>query len=321
MSISLTEALDNNIISDKIVKVMPKKCIYGNEIVFSDSLKNIECSKKECKCKDIYRIKQFCSKLDIKISILDIKNIVNKLGIISPYQMLLIDEAYDNNMITSADSNCIGDLVQKIKKLKTEEYYLYEIIELCGIPKIDTIAYNMAFGFENIDELYNEIEVGQLSFINDRLGVTTSDSCILSLDILKTLNDIKEELIFAESIVKIKKYKKNRLFIAFNDNVEPYINKQEALDMLNNKFNYTFVHVSVISNTTDILIKNYDNTTNKFRAARLVNDRLIAEQINIGSIELNDIGKFRDKELKPIGSKIYIGSMQDIIDRLNYIKE
>lgn len=321
MGISLNEAIENNIINDRITKIIPKKCLYGNDIIFSDSIKYIECAKEDCKCKNLYRIKQFCSEIDIKISIIDIKNIVDKLGIISPYQMLLIDSAYDTNMITSADCNCISDLVQKIKDIKNKEYYLYEVLKLCGIKKISTIAYELAFGFENIDELYNEVEIGQISFINDRLGINNSDACILSLDILSTLINIKDELIFAESIMNIKEYSKKRMFIAFNDNTEPYINKQQVIDLLNSKFDYTFVHVSVISNNTDILVKNFDSTTNKFRAARLVNDRLIAEQINIGIIELSSIGKFKDKQVKPVGSKIYIGKLCDIIDRLEYIKE
>lgn len=321
MGISLTEALENNIVSDRIIKLLPKKCLYGNEIVFSDSLKGIECTKSDCKCRIIYRVKHFCNEINTKISVNDIKNIVDKLNIISPYQMLLLDEAYSNNMITSVDSSCIEELVQNIKNIKSNEYFLYEIIKLSGIEKLVPIAYDIAHGFENIDELYNELEIGQLSFINERLGITSSDSCILSLDILSSLLDIKEELIFAESILKLRKYSNERLFIAFNDNAEPYINKQEAIDILTNKFNKVFVHVNIISNNTDILVKNFESATNKFRAARLVNDKLIAEQINIGNIELNEVGKFKDKMFKPVGSKIYIGSIGSIVDRLEYIKE
>lgn len=321
MGVSLKEAFENNILNSKASKIIPKECLYGNEIIFSDSLKEIQCSKKDCKCKVLYRIKHFCNQLDIKISLRDIKNIVDKLNIVSPYQMLLIDGAYDNNMITSQDSSCIYDLVKRVKDIKDNEYLFYELFRLCGINNISSIAHEIAYGFENTDELYNELEIGQLSFINERLGINSSDGCILSLDILNSLIEIKEEIIFAESVLKIKEYDKPRLFIAFNDNTDDYVNKQELLDVLNNKFNYTFVHVSVISNNTDILIKNLGNANNKFRTARLVNDKLIAEQINIGSIELNDIGKFREKQFKPVGSQIFIGSVKEIVDRLDYIKE
>ena len=52
--------------------------------------------------------------------------------------------------------------MQKIKNIKSKEYFMYEIIKLSGIEKLVPIAYDIANGFENIDELYNELEIASI---------------------------------------------------------------------------------------------------------------------------------------------------------------
>ena len=98
------------------------------------------------------------------------------------------------------------------------------------------------------------------------MGVTNLDSCILSIKVYNTLLSIKEELIFAESLVNIKQ-NDERIFIAFNDNVEPFVNKSELIDYLNYTYTKQFVQTSDLETLESLearlkeLQKAADNTT------------------------------------------------------------
>jgi hypothetical protein len=109
--------------------------------------------------------------------------------------------------------------------------------------------------------------------------------------------------------------------MAFADNVIPFVNKSELMDWLNSTYEYEFVQITTISDYTDILIRNANSNSNKIRSARLINDKYIADSINNGDFTLNDINKTKQGELKPIGSKVYIDTLENIIEKLNKLKE
>lgn len=320
MSITLQEAIDNELISDQIINVIPRKCKCGSNIVISDSLKEIKCSNINCIYKTINRIYNASKLLSIGLQESDIKNIVNKLGIVTPYQLLMLDGAYDKQMINSEDIIEIDNIIQNIKNIKQNDYYIYNIVEMCGIEKIRIIAKKLFYGFESFDEAYNEIEQGQISFISERLGMSNPDGSTFAYDIYKSLIELKDEFIFGEMQLNIKKCNKKRLFVAFSDNVIPYVNKSEYLDYLNNNYNYEFVLITTISDNTDILIKNSVDTSGKYRAARIINDKVIASGMNSGELTISSINRNIKGQLKPLGCNILVTTTNGLIDKLNEMK-
>ena len=317
MGISFDEALNNNLISDKTIKLLPSKCMCGSKLRFSDSLKNMICIENNCKSLIINRVMQFSKYVGIDIDYNKASIIVNKTKMITPYQMIILDTAFKSNMISNRD---IENIIDCISKIKDKQYYIYEIAKMCGIDDIYFVAYKIFDGFESFEDAYNEIEGGQVSFINERLGIKSSDSTILSLDIFNKLINIKDELIFAETQLKVKRYNQQIINISFSDNVKPFINKYELIDYLNSTYNFKFNLITIINDNTDILIKNFDGNTNKYRASKIINDKFIAEQMNNGKITLADIGKHIPNELKPAGYKIAIFSIEELLGVLDELK-
>jgi len=317
MGITLDEALQNEIISKNIIDLLPKKCKCGARLEFSDSLREIRCTNKKCKQHIIARLSKFVEKTNISLSAIDIEDIVEKLKIISPYQVLLLPIAFkeENSKVKLLNLHDKNNVLQDIENLTSKEYMLYEIIELCGIDNISKIAYKIFNNFDSIDEAYDEIETGQLSFINERLGIKNQDSSIISLEIYNLLLDLKDELIFAETLFKIKGDAREKLNIAFSDNIQPYINTAELLDILNQNKKFRFNHIVTINDKTDILVRNANSANSKFRAARIINDKHIAELMNKGELTLDEIGTFKN-EFKPLGSKIYIDKLENIMKRI-----
>lgn len=319
MSISITEAENNKLISSKAISLLPKKCLCGNELSFSDSLKKLQCSNINCKATILYRCKTFCKKTDLDITESELIGIIEKLSLITPYQLLQLDAVYKEKLINKSDIQDIDNIIQKLNYIKSNEYFMYQIIELSGIEEINSIAKKLFYGFNSIDEIFEEIEASRVIFFNERLGIRSSDSTIISVEIYNKIMSIQEELIFAETQFKVKKHK-NVLRIVFADNnIGNFINKAELIEYLEDRYDYTILHVSNICNNTDILIKNGGISSTKARIARTINEKHIAEQINSGKISLNDIGKFETNKLKPIGSIVYIDTLEHILDRLDNI--
>ena len=104
MGIALKEVLENEVISADIMNLLPKICKCGANIEFSDSLRELRCTDKKCKQFTISRIYKFIDNLNITLSDIDIEDVVKKLKIISPYQLLLLPKAFkeDNNKIIEA---------------------------------------------------------------------------------------------------------------------------------------------------------------------------------------------------------------------------
>lgn len=124
---------------------------------------------------------------------------------------------------------------------------------------------------------------------------------------------------FAETQLKIRKHK-NVVRLAFSDsNIGHFINKAELIQYLEYTYDISVLHISSINSYTDILIKNGSSSNTKLRIARTINEKYVADSINNGEFNLDDIGKFEDNKLKPIGSIIYIDKLDNILDRLDIL--
>lgn len=319
MGIAYEELTDNGILDKKIIDILPVSCRCGSDFMFSESLRELVCSNENCKYGLIRRFYILCQRLGVTLRYEDVIEIVQRLEVKSPFQIFYLQEAYDTKLI---DDSIIPDIkkhLEEIEQSKLKEYWVWEVLVMSGEPGIPEVANTIAYGFSSVTELYKEIENGQLAFINERLGIESLDSCIFSIDVYNKLIKIKDEMLFAEQMLKIKQYK-DRIYIAFNDSVYPFINSQECIQKLGTEFNKTFVHIGTISENTDILIKNTTTSSQKYRAAMLINDSYAAELVNKGDIDLQDIG-VKGKGLKPIGHRIYIDSLENVRKRLAKLVE
>lgn len=313
MGVTFREAIDNELITDYTLKLLPSTCKCGEQIEFNDSLRIIHCTGETCVYKILDRLINFCEYNNINISNEKLLNMINTLDIITPYQLIMLNEAYEHNLISDID-----DIVDSINKIKSKDFYLYEIVSMCGIPNITKVAEQLFNGFNTIDDAFSEIEQGQLTFINERLGIKDIDNSVFSMDIYKELLQLKEELIFAETQFKIIRYSKV-VKIAFCDNVLPFYNKRELIKYLDSTFGLKFNHIVCINDTVDILVRNFDISNNKVRIASVINDKYRAELLNTHKYEIYDLDKFNSNEIKPIGKKIYITSLEDLLKRLEVI--
>lgn len=322
MSVKLSEALENEIITEELYDILHNKCRCGIDFEFNDSLKYITCSDANCKYNITTRINNMFKYFGYEIDTDSMYNIVNKLNIVTPFQILMLSDAYKAKLISSSDYSNIEKLLQYINNILSGEYFIYQLFEMCGIKTISKVALSLFDGFENTDELFEEIEVGQLGFINEHLGVKNNDSSIISLSIYNKILSLENEIILAESLLNIKKYDLQVIRIAFSDNVADFMNKAEFIEYLNYMYyNYKFMLVVTVSEKTDILIQNFNTFNNKNRSAKAINNKYVAESINLDKFTLEDVNKKLDNELKPLGNQVWVCTSKQLIEQLDTLED
>jgi hypothetical protein len=324
MGISYTEAIENGLISETTRKLLPDRCKCGSNYELNDSLTGIECTNKNCIEYLVNRIENFTQLLSLQLSSDEIRELVKKLNLQTPYQLLMVDDAVAQNVFSGngLDPAELAMIAKQVKETKSKEFTLTEIVKLCGITEVSKVAGKIFAGFETFDDAYSEIENKQVIFINERLGIRDTESTIFSADIYDKIIDLKDELIFAEMLLSTKKCDKQSLKIVFADNIQPYVNKSELMDFLNYTYGYNFILMSSVSEDTDILVRNdHSNNSNiKYRTAKLINNAQVAKEMNEGSLQLKDVEKKVKYELKPRGCKIYIDKLDYVLDKLDEIE-
>jgi hypothetical protein len=321
MGISYEEALMNGLISETTRNMLPDKCACGSKYELNDSLTVIQCTNKKCKEYLIDRIENFNVMVGLDIDKPELRNIVKKLNIQTPYQILMLDEALSKDVITSKDLSNHKEVVDRLDKIKKAPVSLVNIVRICGIKVISKVAYKIFDGFNTIDEAYTEIETRQITFINERLGIKDTDSSIFSADIYSKIIELKDEFILAEMLLNVQSDNQDNIIrIAFTDNVQPYVNKSEFVEFLNDKYSYKFILLSSVNDNTDILVSNALSQNTKYRTARIINNEQIAKEMKAGELELKDAEKKIKYQLKPRGCKIFIDSLENVLDKLDEIE-
>lgn len=316
--ITISDAVNNNIISPALSKMLPSRCLCGHELQFSDDMQKIVCSSDICRTGLLHRLKYINNKLKIGLTSDELVFITKKLKLKSPYQILHLADAYKAKVISSETVMHIKSALNRISEIHNTEYYLHEVISFSGADGLtETISKKLFNGFNTIDEVYRNLDEYRAGFISEKIGSTHNS--LASIDLYNTLVSLTDELVYAETIFKIKNTTDSLKIAFMSSNVEPYVNKTEFIEMLESVCDIKFVVVSVIDETTDILIRNNMETGQRYKDARRINEKHIAELVNKGEIKLSDAGKEVAGSLKPVGHLILIGTVEDVIKQLRTV--
>lgn len=322
--IKLDEAMRGGLVSSRFYRIVPHKCKCGSQLVLSDDLRTLRCTNEECTVAVENRCCRFLKYFGAQVNEDDIHKIVAKLHLISPYQLCDLCDANEAGLISGEDVRNLDYYTQFINNLAKTEVEIYQVIESCGVENIMAVAKGLFYGFNSIEEIYNELDTCKATFINERLGIVGSDSTALSVEIYNKFMSMKEEFLFAETVLRVRRYRP-RLTIAFSDNDfgKDAINRSEVMEILSNDYDITFLHVAGVNENTDILVRGSSNGGARLRAAHTINEVFKANGVNSGKFELEHVGDIVEGQLKPVGSQVYIDSLENITGRLDelYSKE
>lgn len=265
MGIAVSDVIQNNLISDDIMYYIPIKCEYcGSDIHFTDSLRQIYCPNRYCAVKVAARLESMAKYMKADgWGESTCREVCRRFHLKSPYQVFLL-EGKECNTVAA-----FGKKMKSICETEKRTVTLWEVVKLANIPSVETVAYKIFDGYKNLSEAYNDIEKMQVPFIAEKLGIKSSDTSVLAVNIYNTLIEYKSELLFGETKFHIYEPKGMRLRIAITGGVDGYTNKSQFISYINNRYDGVVhaVLINSVSSNIHILVADSDTSSNKYKTA------------------------------------------------------
>ena len=327
MSIPLKDVIENQLISEAVLNVIPHTCECGAEIAFTDSLRQIFCTNPRCYYKVAARLESMAKKLRGKNGEScegwgesTCVTVCKEFKLISPYQVFQLENLVKNGATSSVSA--FEKKVNSICNPVLRKVELWQVVALAGIPNIETIAYKIFNGYDSISDAYKDIESGQVPFIANKLGLKNLVTGVMAVNVYNTLMSYKDELLYGEKQFDIFKPEGQTLYIAITGGVQGFKNKSEFIGYINNRYNGKVNAMLMNSVTTqvEILVADGDTSSNKFKTANRLNDKYLKKQLELGNISESEIGNFKnDRDLHPVGELIFVGDSHEVISRLDKV--
>ena len=322
MGVALQTVIENELLSEDIINCIPHVCECGSPIEFTDSLRQIYCSNPRCLYKVASRLESMAKAMKAdgwgESTCIEV---CRQFKLVSPYQVFLLEDLVAKGIGcdgVSAFNKKVASICDRAKR----KVKLWEVVRLAGIPSIETIAYKIFDGYNNLSEAFVDIEKGQVPFIAEKLGLKNAETGVMALNVYNTLIQYKDELLFGEKQFDIYVPTGKTLYVAITGGVNGFRNKSEFIQYINNRYNGKVNAMLMNSVTTqvDILIADGDTSSNKFRTALRLNDRYLEKEISKGNINPADVGTYKsDKDLHPVGEMIFVTNSEEVFSRLDRV--
>lgn len=265
MSVPLIDVIEHELISQEVLQCIPHQCpTCGEEIVFSDSLKQISCPNRFCTDKVAARLEAMAKAMKVdEWGEATCQEVCRAFKMTSPYQVFLL-EGREWNGVSNFKVK-VSNFVNSPKR-KAE---LWEMVRYGGIPSIETTAYKIFGGYSNLDAAYRDIETYQAPLIADKLGLKNSETGVLAVNIYNTLMEYKTELQFGEKQFDLISKEGEVVYIAITGGVTGYTNKAEYVEHLNRMFKgkLNIMLMNSVTASINFLVADHDTSSRKYLKA------------------------------------------------------
>lgn len=229
------------------------ECDFPMEM--TEALTQLHCSNPRCPSKLAQRLIAMANQLGVKdLGESKAAKFINLLQDWGTYNPLLIF-AYEpevDGLLEGVSLEVCNKIVNQFKS--KNKFTLAEYIRVAQLPFIQTSAMTLFRDFDDLEEAFNEIEKGGVSYIGTKLGIKDSDDdeviSVRALKIYDTLMTFKSDLFEALPFVEIIKTKTIKKFTAVcSDEVgSPYKTKADFYSTVNNTFKN--IHVEFLNAVT-----------------------------------------------------------------------
>ena len=322
MGVALQVVIENELLSEDILNCIPHECECGAPIEFTDSLRQIYCSNPRCLYKVASRLESMAKTMKAdgwgESTCIEV---CRQFKFVSPYQVFLLEDVVKKGIgcegVAAFEKKVASICDREKRKVK-----LWEVVRLAGIPSIETIAYKIFDGYDNLSEAFEDIERGQVPFIAEKLGLKNAETSVMALNVYNTLIQYKEEVQFGEKQFDIYVPTGTTLYVAITGGVNGFRNKGEFIKYINNRYDgkVNAMLMNSVTSQVDILIADGDTSSNKYRTALRLNQKHLEKELSKGNIVESDVGTYKsDKDLHPVGEKIYITNSEEVFSRLDRV--
>ena len=280
------ENRDGGLFSDKFFACLPKTCPdCGMPIEINDTLTGLRCSNERCKGKVGQRIASIMTQLGVKdFGEARIYSFLDKYPMVkNPLLVFSLD--YDDAPLgDNINMDISKRIIDQISSHKT--FTLAEYVRIANIPNVQMSAFEIFGDVDSLEEAYERIENGGVSFIRDRLSIKDKGDESISVratKVYQSLMTYKSDLFEALRFVTIQKVNTGETVkvkaVCSNDVGFPFKTKADFYAFCNNR--YENVHIdfgtSVTKKTEYVVWNGADGTparaTNKVQKARAYNEK------------------------------------------------
>lgn len=271
MSISLQDVVSNGLISQEVLNCIPFECpTCGKEIVFSDSLKQISCPNRFCPDKVAARLEAMAKAMKVDDwGEATCQTVCRAFKFTSPYQVFLLEGREWDGVSTFQKK--VANFVNSPKR----SCELWEMVQFGGIPSIATTAYKLFRDYDSIEAAYADIKSYQAPWVAEKLGLQSSESGVMAVNIYNTLIEYETELMFAETQFQVSVNEGVPVHIAITGGVTGFTNKAEFVEHLNRRFEgkLNIMLMNSVTASVSFLVADNDTNSRKYQKARRMQEK------------------------------------------------
>lgn len=240
----------------RLVKLLMSKdtCECGSDLMINEEKTIILCSNAECPFKVSKRLQQMCKDLLIMgIGETLAQKIVEHLGLSSPIQLLAYVPEEDGVLADSISIERCNDFYNQIK---SKEYQLWEYLRSANIPSVRDNSVKIMKGVESFTELYEQLDVGGIGFIEDQLGLNRKEeNSIMATQIYEGLMNEKPYLLHVEPYLNVPD-KTDEITVVISKGINNYPSKEAFINMINARYKgLVYVnYIKTMSSNVNVLI-------------------------------------------------------------------
>ena len=250
---------DGGIIDKRFYDCIPTRCPdCGMPLEMSESLTGLHCSNDRCCSKVAQRLIALASSLGVKdLGEARAMKFVKYRGITNPLMIFKYTPDVDGAMAEDISLDVSNKIINQFKQ--KNKFTLAEYVRAANLPNIQMSAFNIFSDFDDLDEAYNAIESGGVTYVMDKLNIKgsqpseeTETVSVRAVKVLESLVKYKEDLkeaIDGVSIIKIHNNNMTTIKAVCSDEVgAPFKTKADFYATCNN--NYPNVHIEFGNSVT-----------------------------------------------------------------------
>lgn len=194
--------------ADEFYDCLPQTCpVCGMPTEMSEALTGLHCSNPKCLSKVAQRLVAIASSLGVKdLGAARAEKFIANFGMDNPLLVFCYDPDEDGQMAEDISLDVSKKIANQFRA--RNKFTLAEYIRVANLPYIQTSAFALFDGYDDLGEAYKAIEAGGVEYVRDKLDIKakdTEDVSVRALKVYDSLMTFKSDLFDALDSVEIIK--------------------------------------------------------------------------------------------------------------------
>lgn len=268
MMLTVVELTDSEL-PQEFIDILPTHCdTCGAETVITETLTILKCPNKQCLEKSVHRLVALLKDMGVKnMGESKCRKFLEHFEITNPYGILMYESEHNGALYEGCGLPFSESIVEQLNR--SRKMLLWEYVKIGNLPGIRDSARKLLSDYDNLEEFYDDLEAGGISFVQELLSITgksdsisdvlqdTVDSSfvtegvsVTAVDVYNTLIHFKEDLFDGLPYVDIKQLDTPVLNICISTAVgKPFTSKPDFVLKMNEEFG-SKVHLNFLGSVT-----------------------------------------------------------------------